>query len=216
MKEMFGITAPLEVIPSGVSPVFFSAVPRERKKNKIVYVGQLYPWKGAGTMVEALKELPGAELHLVGGSEERIRELKESAGRLGVSERVIFHGQVAPEQVRANLAEAAVAVLPLTRELIAASFTSPLKLFEYMAAGVPIVASDVPSVREVLSDGVNALLVPADDPLALAGGIQKILHDPAMGDRLANRAAEDVLGYTWEKRAEKLIRFLRSLRGGEC
>jgi GT2 family glycosyltransferase len=216
MKEVFGITAPLEVIPDGVSPGLFSTVPGERKKNKIVYVGQLYPWKGAGTLIEALKELPGGELHLAGGSEERIRELKESAGRLGVSERAIFHGQVTPEQVRAHLAEAAVAVLPLTRELIAASFTSPLKLFEYMAAGVPIVASDVPSIREVLSDGVNAVLVPADDPLALAGGIQKILNDPAMGDRLAKRAAEDVFGYTWEKRAEKLIRFLRSLRGGEC
>ncbi len=216
MKEVFGIPAPLEVIPDGVSPVCFSAVSRERNKNKIVYAGQLYPWKGAGTLVEMLKDLPGGELHLLGGSEDRIRELKESAGQLGVSERAVFHGQVSPGQVRAALAEAAVAVLPLTRELIAASFTSPLKLFEYMAAGVPIVASDLPSVREVLSDGVNAVLVPADDPLALAGGIRKILNDPAFGDRLAKRAAEDVAGYTWERRAEKLIRFLRSLRGAEC
>jgi len=66
--------------------------------------------------------------------------------------------------VKAQLADAAVAVLPLTEDLISASFTSPLKLFEYMAARVPIVASDLPSTREVLTPGENALLVPSNDP----------------------------------------------------
>ena len=129
---------------------------------------------------------------------------------------MFFHGHVSPEAVRTQLAEAAVAVLPLTRELISSSFTSPLKLFEYMAARVPVVASDLPSTREVLSDGVNAVLVEPDNPTALAGGIQRVLNDPGLGDRLAEKAAEEVAGYTWERRAERIVRFLRSLKGENC
>lgn len=109
-----------------------------------------------------------------------------------------------------------MAVLPLSQDLISASFTSPLKLFEYMAARVPIVASDLPSTREILCDGVNALLVQPNNPRALADGIQKILNDSQLAERLAQNAYEDVSGYTWEKRAERIIHFLHSVRGGRC
>ena len=84
-------------------------------------------------------------------------------------------------------------------------FTSPLKLFDYMAAGVPIVATDVPALREVLVDGENALLVPPGDPEALAGAIDWILGDPALAERLRRRAFAEVADYTWERRAERII-----------
>jgi len=101
----------------------------------------------------------------------------------------------------------------LTQELISASFTSPLKLFEYMAAGVPIVASDLPSTREILTPEVNAVLVPPNNPQALAAGIQRVLEDRDLANRIAQNALEDVMQFSWKKRAEKIIIFLHAIRG---
>jgi len=216
LKEIFALQVPIEVVPDGVNLDFYSRNHRRPKNNRIVYVGQLYPWKGAGTLVEAMKYVSDGELHVVGGSEERVGKLKETASRLGIEGRVFFYGQVPPSEVKSHLEEAAVAVLPLTQDLISASFTSPLKLFEYMAARVPIVASDLSSTREILEDGVNALLVQPNDPRALAEGIQKMLNNRQMAEGLAQKAYEDVCGYTWENRAERIIHFLRSVKGGTC
>ncbi len=216
LKEIFALQIPVEVVPDGVNLGFYSGNSQRPRNNRILYIGQLYPWKGTGTLVEAMKYVSNGELHLVGGSEERIQRLKEAASRLGIEGRVFFYGQVSPREVKSHLAEAAVAVLPLTQDLISASFTSPLKLFEYMAARVPIVASDLSSTREILSDGINALLVQPNEPQALADGIQKILNDRPMAERLAQKAYEDVSGYTWENRAERIIHFLRSVKGGTC
>jgi glycosyltransferase involved in cell wall biosynthesis len=211
MKEIFSPQAPMAVVPDGVNLDFFGGVARRPRNQKIIYVGQLYPWKGTGTLVEAMQYLPFGELHLIGGSQERIQDLREKAARLGLQERVFFLGQVLPHEVKRHLADSAVAVLPLTQDLISASFTSPLKLFEYMAARVPIVASDLPSTREVLCPGVNALLVPPDDPRALGEGIRRLLEDRSMAEGLAQKAYEDVKEFTWEKRAQKISHFIRSL-----
>ncbi|MGD0623673.1 MAG: glycosyltransferase [Thermodesulfobacteriota bacterium] len=216
LREFFTLKVPIEVVPDGVNLCFYSGNPQRPPNNKIVYIGQLYPWKGTGTLVEAMKYLPRGELHLVGGSEERIKKLRQTAIHLGIEGRVFFHGQVPPHEVRKHLATASVAVLPLTQDLISASFTSPLKLFEYMAARVPIVASDLPSTREILTHGVNALLVQPDNPQALAEGIQKVLSDRDMADRLSQKAHEDVLSYSWDKRAERLLHFLHTIAGDPC
>jgi glycosyltransferase involved in cell wall biosynthesis len=79
-----------------------------------------------------------------------------------------------------------------------------LKLFEYMASGRAIVASDLPSIREVLHDGVDALLVPPGDPTALAAAIQRILDDRDLARRLAAAALKAVPQYGWDRRAERL------------
>jgi glycosyltransferase involved in cell wall biosynthesis len=158
-----------------------------------------------------MQYLPIGELHLIGGSEERIQELRERADRLGVQDRVFFLGQMSPREVKRHLADSAVAVLPLTQDLISASFTSPLKLFEYMAARVPIVASDLPSTREVLSSGVNALLVQPNDPRSLGEGIRRLLEDRFLAEGLGQKAYEDVQEFTWERRAQKISHFIRAL-----
>jgi GT2 family glycosyltransferase len=213
MREVFSLQVPITVAPDGVNLDSFGPPGgRGRRNQKIVYVGQLYPWKGTGTLVEAMQYVPAGELHLVGGSEERIQALRERAARLGVEGRIVFHGQVPPQAVKDYLTDASAAVLPLTKDLISSSFTSPLKLFEYMAARVPIVASDLPSTREVLSSGKNALLVPPDDPRALGEGLRRLLEERSLAESLAQKAWEDVKEYTWMKRAQKIMRFLRALQ----
>jgi GT2 family glycosyltransferase len=211
MRETFSLTAPMEVIPDGVNLDLFQDLPPRPPGRRVVYAGQLYPWKGVEILVEAMRFAEAAELHLVGGSEDRIQALKELAVRRGVKARVFFHGQVPASEVRKHLAGAAVAALPLTRDLISACFTSPLKLFEYMAARAPILAADLPSAREVLANRQNALLVPPEDPEAWGRGMIELMDNRALAEKLAEKAFEDVQELTWEKRAERLMRFIRSL-----
>jgi len=179
----------------------------------IYYVGQLYPWKGAGLVVDVAARIPEAKVVIVGGQtnwtqfDPDIAALAEQARVLGVAERVELRGHVPYDRVPAVLADASVALLPLPDEPVARLFTSPLKLFDYMAAGVPIVASDLPALREILRDEENALLARPDDPEDFAKAVRRLLADRALAERLGRQARADVLGYSWDARAGALLDF---------
>ncbi len=87
-------------------------------------------------------------------------------------------------------------------------YMSPLKLFEYMASGVPIVSTDLPSIRDILNES-NALLIPPDSRSALAKGVLTLLNDTARATVLAEQALRDVQQYTWDKRAEHILKFIK-------
>lgn len=86
---------------------------------------------------------------------------------------------------------------------------SPMKLFEYMASGVPIVASRLPSISEVLNNN-NAILIEAENANALASGIQKVVNDKSFSDKISKQAYQDVRSYTWEERGRKIATFIIS------
>lgn len=205
VETTFNPPRPVTVVPDGVR----LGTQQERVLSQtIYYIGQLYPWKGVDVLVRAMAHLPGRELVVVGGLpyESDTDRLKKLAGDLGVAGRVDFKGFVPPSEVATHLARAAVVVLPLPDNLMARSFTSPLKLFEYLACGVPIVASDLPSIREILEHERNALLVEPENPQALAGAIERLLSDETPSQRLSRQARLDVRTYTWEKRADLIRR----------
>ena len=108
---------------------------------------------------------------------------------IGAADRVELRGYLPYHRVAEELRHASVALLPLPDEPVARYFTSPLKLFDYMAAGVPIVASDLPALREVLRHEENALLAEAGNADAFAAAIRRLLTDPALADRLGGRPA---------------------------
>ena len=141
---------------------------------------------------------------------DRVRRLAE---RLGLSDRVQFRGFLPPPDVAKERSKADVFVIPLLDSTTARVFTSPLKLLEAMASGRAVVASDLPSLREVLKNDENALLVPPGEPQALAAAIQRLAKDPEMATRLAARAIEDVKRYSWEERGRKLSELLTSVVG---
>jgi glycosyltransferase involved in cell wall biosynthesis len=113
-------------------------------------------------------------------------------------------GLVPPADVSRRLAAASVLVLPNTASAISERYTSPLKLFEYLMLGRPIIASDLASIREVLDDGRTALLVPPGDAAALAAAIVRVRDDATLAAGLAANAAVLSAQYTWAARAGRL------------
>jgi glycosyltransferase involved in cell wall biosynthesis len=99
-----------------------------------------------------------------------------------------------------------VVTIPWPWTEFSAFFTSPLKMFEYMAAGVPILATDLPALREILRHGENAWLVKPGDPRALSDGMALLLKNKELGSRLASEARLAVTRHTWQARAEALVK----------
>ena len=201
------------VIPNAIDAAAFSH-PQDKKTSRdrlglpqdtklALYIGRLDGWKGTDTLLEASGYLgPDTRIAVIGGDQDHIEKLR------GQYPHVLFLGYRQYSELPDNQAAADVLVVPNTgKSDISVRFTSPLKLIAHLAAMRPIVASDLPSIREITGDDA-ALLVPADDARALAGGIQKVLADPSLGGRLAKRAHEKVARYTWSARAEAISRIL--------
>ena len=216
LSELHAPLAQARVIPDGTEVPARPPPPRERSADQplqVYYVGQLYPWKGVDVLVESMKHLTGAELVVIGGlpPEPDLDRVRRLAERLGLSDRVQFRGFLPPPDVAKERSKADVFVIPLLDSTTARVFTSPLKLFEAMTSGRAVVASDLPSLREVLTNEENALLIPPGEPAALAAAIQRLADDPEMANRLAARASEDVKRYSWEERGRKLHELLTNL-----
>ncbi len=168
-------------------------------RTLVLYVGALGGWKGTDTLLAASLLLPSnLRVVIIGGSVAQLAPLREKYPS------VIFLGERPYRELPSNLSAGDVLVLPNTgHDLISVSFTSPLKLLAYMAAGKPIVASDLPSVRELVSER-EAVLVPADDPVALSAGIQRALGEEGIGERARARVAQ----YSWNARAQRILDFI--------
>jgi len=168
-------------------------------KKIVMYTGHLYGWKGVGILAQSA-ELLGKDTFVVfvGGTDECIDEFKNKY----TLDNILILGRKSHKEIPYYLKTADVLVLPNTaKEDVSKLYTSPMKLFEYMASGVAIVASDLPSIREILNE-VNSTLVEADNPKALATGIKKALNKDG------KKAMEDVRQYTWENRALNILKCL--------
>jgi len=173
-----------------------------QNKKIVLYTGHLYQWKGVYVLAEATQYLPeDVEVYLVGGTVEDIHKFKIQNSRYKIH--VVGHRPYS--EIPLWLKAADVLVLPNSaKEEISKHWTSPLKMFEYMASGRPIVASNLPSIKEILNKE-NAVLVERDDPQALALGIKRALEDKSLSDKILKRAFSDVQQYSWQKRAEKIL-----------
>lgn len=208
LRARFGDRPNVHIVPDGAPGPLAASPPRVQHEPRAVvgYAGHLYPWKGVDVLIHALASLPDIDAVVVGGhpAERDLTRVRALAASLGLESRVSLPGQVLPAEVATRLAGATILALPNTPSAISERYTSPLKLFEYLAMGRPIVASDLPAIREILTDGQSALLVPAGDASALAAAIQRVAGDPALARRLAAGALALAPRFTWDVRAERL------------
>lgn len=175
-------------------------------KKIALYSGSFFvhSWKGVQIFLNAADLFASHEIAvLVGGSESDIKKITKK-------ERIHLFGKQPHALVPYFLAAADVLVLPNTKgEAVSELYTSPLKLFEYMASNVPIVASDLSSVREVVTTQ-SVMLVEPNSPKALYNGIQWVLNNSKSAELMAEQAYQIALKNSWNAHAERILGFIKS------
>jgi glycosyltransferase involved in cell wall biosynthesis len=181
-----------------------TGLPLDRKIA--MYTGHLYAWKGVDTLIEAGRLIPDIDIVIVGGTDELIAEKRRYVTEEGLTNINIL-GRVKHSEIPFYLKSADVLVLPNSAtDVISSRYTSPLKLFEYMASGRPIVASDIPSIREVV-DGDMVTFFDADSYSCLSKCIMDELSNENFSLNKAKKAHEKLINsYTWHKRVNFLER----------
>lgn len=237
LDRLFPGHAPTMLLPNGCPEIFFRPGPATGEKNisgtpaadfprhqrspglfHLRYAGQFSSWKQPEILIDTLCRLPDRfVLDIAGGkagdADGAGAALIARAREKGVARRLSLFGFLPPVDVPDFLQGADCLLLPLGHSLAARLFTSPLKLFEYAAAGRPVVATRQPSTECLVDDGEQALLVPPDDPAALARAVERIAADPDFAAALAGRARAWAEGFATPVRMAAYRRFLASLTG---
>jgi glycosyltransferase involved in cell wall biosynthesis len=207
-------SGPTEVVPNGFDTRLFRGT-RDRAAARealgvahsgplLCFSGSLRAWHGLDVAVEALPLLAD-DVHLVVAGDGPVRaELTTRSVELGVAERVHWLGQVQHATIPTVLAASDVALAPYPP--LADFAFSPLKLYEYLAAGTPVVASAIGQLPEALGHGRWGRLVTPGDPASLAGGIRDVLADPGAARARAAQARDHAHAeHAWESRASDIV-----------
>ncbi|MEB2334010.1 MAG: glycosyltransferase family 4 protein [Anaerolineaceae bacterium] len=203
------------VIPNGVSPSDFSASPLPSRADRIptlLYIGTLADWQGLEVVVKALPKIleqRAVRLHIVGRGRSRQRKfLAKQIRKLGVEESVIVQPAVPHHEIPALIASADICVAPLGfNDRNVTQGACPIKVLEYMAGGRPLLASNLPIVRELAREDVDALLFSPNDPEDFAKQALLLLNDFDLSKRLADSASERALTkFTWHESQKKLVK----------
>ncbi|MBK8616216.1 MAG: glycosyltransferase family 4 protein [Anaerolineales bacterium] len=201
------------VIPNGVSASDFSPSPlpiRDDRVPVLLYIGTLADWQGLDIVIKALPKIleqRAVRLHIVGRGRSRQRKiLSKQIRKLGVEGSVTVQPAIPHHEIPALIADSDICVAPLgLNDRNVTQGACPIKVLEYMAAGRPLLASNMPIVRELVREDMDALLFSPNDPDDLARQVLTLLNDFDLSKRLAESAAERVLSkFTWHESQKKL------------
>jgi len=177
----------------------------------VVYSGHLYSHKGIPLILNLAKEIKDVTFLLVGGWEEDIISIKNECKKRNLSN-VIVAGYVNQSRIAQYLFSADVLILPNSNNHYQSESTSPLKLFEYMAVGRPIIASSLKNILNVLEDRRNSLLVKPDSVKAFKSAILEIFNNRNLAEYIAKNANKDSKKYSWIERAKQIFLFFKLVK----
>lgn len=184
---------------------------------QIGYFGSLHAGKGVQFIAELAPRMPAATFHVYGGSDAEVAAWREAVQAPNVR----FHGHVPAVAVKDRMAAMDVLLAPYAHRVTVRNGTdispwmSPLKIFDYMSVGRPMVCSALPVLKEVLEDDFNAILCEPEDPRAWQQAIEALVANPALRQRIAGNALQRFLAnHTWQQRAADIKAFLARQHAG--
>lgn len=200
--ERFGIDTPKQEARASLK------LPQDKKI--LLYVGHLFPVKGVDILFDAHRFLRSDEIiYFVGGTDADISRFQKKWRDAGNPANIVIAGRKPHGDIPLWLRAADILSIPNTAKDPAGSIeSSPSKLMEYMASGVPIIASDVPGIRDVLEEGMGYFAEP-DNAESIARALREIFADPREAAARARRAREGAKNLSWEARAQKIMRYMK-------
>jgi glycosyltransferase involved in cell wall biosynthesis len=184
-------------------------VPEDRPL--VVYTGGLLEWKGVEVLVDAARLCPEIQFVVAGGLDADVERLRSRARGLA---NVRLDGFQPPSRVLDYLCAGDLGVVPnRSQPAISSRYTSPLKVFEAFGAGLPLVVSDLPSLRDILVPESEAVFVAPDSPQALAQGIRRLLGDRELRTELGRQAQLRAPRHSWTARARRLLDWMAARCG---
>lgn len=211
----------VHISPNGVDPALFQPAPAQAEvrtrwglngASVLGFVGGLRAWHGVKALPPLLERLIPQHLDLqmvIAGAGPLRRELERDFEERGLAQHVLFTGSLPHQEIAALIRQFDVALAPYDR-LDHAFYFSPLKLFEYMGCGVPVVAAKIGQIADVVRDGETGLLYRSGDLDELAAACARLLADPLLRQRLGEAAAREVRDrYTWDRNVERVIDLAR-------
>ncbi|MHB0965962.1 MAG: glycosyltransferase [Bellilinea sp.] len=222
LEQEFDLPIPPEkvvIAPDGVDLERYDALPDAPSAREMiglppqqltaVYTGHLYAGRGIELLLGLAQAFRQVHFLLVGGNPQSVENCRKQAALVGLTN-LTFTGFVENQRLALYQAAGDILLMPYGRIIAGSSggntadICSPMKMFEYMAAGRAILSSDLPVLREVLNDS-NAAFCAADELDSWKKGLQALLNDPARRQAMRMQAKIDAQGYSWKSRAEATI-----------
>ncbi len=212
-----GTRGKLHVVPNGVNPDFFPktakpSLPAPSGTFTVGYVGTLKPWHDIKTLLEAFIKIhqnhPNTRLLIVGDGPEKKR-LEEYVSSSNIENAVVSTGAVSHAEIPGLLASMDAAVAPFKD--LENFYFSPLKVFEYMAASLPVVTSKIGQLSELIEDRKNGFLIPPEDPIEMAKAIETLRCNPNLCKFMGQEARNNALGnYTWDIKVNRILDLVKN------
>lgn len=209
-----GKTAPehkIFIAHDGADPLPPRPVSKQNKRPQIGYTGTISNGRGIELIVALAEKFPHTDFRVIGGDPPDVENWRTKTSGMN---NMFFHGHRPPAEIKAALPGFDILLAPYQKKVMVrnevdtSAWMSPLKIFEYMSSGKPMIASDLPVLHEVLRDGENAVLCPPDDIGAWEKAIRNLIETPDMAQTIGAAALKDFEAhYTWAARAKSILSF---------